>query len=946
MGGGLFVVVLGTTAAILIGRRKHKRAVMLMNARGVRRLSGYPGGHVSMTDADWLNQPRTRTLRGSRRSQFGCAPPYTPIASRESLPRQQQMTRPQRAVTIERCSDAHQLSWPLPRRLTRSNVPMVHMRGHSLSPVNERSSKKPQGPCSPSNGLDVRAPRHSPTDRNRAQRDVTLPTDAHVDSPRSDISANAALALTPKPLFHEKQRSASYGAIPKHADINMRQSGLYVVDSKDMDNHHARLPRSTSLYAQHATNSPPTQPLPPLPLNVAKLRSFHSIKSSNEQRGSGHSLLSGNTSVLDEGGSKCFSQAETDLTSTCMTSPTGLGSVGLGISGDEGFKWEASEITRTASPVEALKKTNVRPQLQTQNSFRASIQQSLPRSGSSGLSLSLLHQSPFRHPPNTNIPQTKDGSAELGMIKLKVHRGLDGNNFARRGASPSSPLSRNPVLKVHKNVQPKRSSAVLQAVSGNQGSPLHDGVKSRPLSVATSDPSQWETEKQLKPGKPSAMKGRVQGHKRNSCVRISNIPVFIPSPRSLQPHVEEQEEPPKKTGAPTFTFGKSLQNPPQLRPPSRLTFDPQLSPTPKPRSTRLQYNRISTTDESPTFSLLNLHNPSDEDSPSLLATPTRRSSNATRHSGVHPNRRRPIFEAPTTSKYVFTTPEEEFPPSPGSEAKTELNLEPVIPDRLQLFNDTEQPKPSATLYPFPSPPHPPPRGPRALPPTKWRRSQSRSPTRVSKSNISGSWTCTAPSRSRDRRGSRDLRRSVIALRRMNSDAQQALMLRKQSDQGTKDALGHGGGGQGRRDGNSGESGKGHKRYLSLGEEEEDIDDGKKAEGFEILESMGVAVDKEDAQGRDRQRSESSLAFERALGDPKDLGGNSTDDALSGNVFDIACSMEDQKRSEREEIAPMWPLEDAGEDARSLCERSLYDENGFLKDGRTSPERAPCAIFQN
>ena len=614
-------MILGTTAAILIGRRKHKRAVMLMNARGVRRLSGYPGGHVSMTDADWLNLPRTRTLRSSRRSQFGYAPPYTPTASRESLPRHQQLTRPQRAVMVDPCSNAHQLSWPLPRRLTRSNVPMVHMRGPSLSPVTERSSQKPQGPCTALNGLEVRAPHQSPNDGNRAQRDVKRPTGAHVDSPRSDISANAALALTPKPLFHEKPRSASYGAIPKHAAISMKQSGLYVVDSKDIDIHHARLPRSTSLYAQHAANTPPTQPLPPLPLNVTKLRSFHSIKSSNEQRGSGHSLLSGNTSVLDEGGSKCFSQFETDRTSTCMTSPTGLGSVGLGISGDEGFKWEASEVTRTASPVEALKKTNVRPQLQTQNSFRASIQQSLPRSGSSGLSLSLLHQSPFRHPPN--MPQTKEGSAEVGMTNLKVRRGLEGNSFARRGVSPSSPLSRNSVINVRKNVQPKRSSAVLQVVSGNHSSPLHDGLKSRPLSIATSDPSQWETEKQLKRGKPSAMKGRVQGHKRNSCVRISNIPVFIPSPKQLQPPAEEQEEPPKKRNPPTFTFGNSLQNPPQLRPPSRLIFDPQISPTPKPRSTRLPQYRTSATDNPPTFSLLNLHNPSSYDSPSPLATPTR-----------------------------------------------------------------------------------------------------------------------------------------------------------------------------------------------------------------------------------------------------------------------------------------------------------------------------------
>ena len=167
------------------------------------------------------------------------------------------------------------------------------------------------------------------------------------------------------------------------------------------------------------------------------------------------------------------------------------------------------------------------------------------------------------------------------------------------------------------------------------------------------------------------------------------------------------------------------------------------------------------------------------------------------------------------------------------------------------------------------------------------------------------------------------------------------MLRKQSDRGSGSGSGISGGAEERRDGSSGESGKGHKRYLSLGEEEEeDVDDRNEAEGFEILENMGTRTEREHAQEKDRQRSESSLAFERALDSPR-LHANFTDDALSGNVFDIACSMEDQRRRERREVASMWPLEDKGENRRSL-----YDEDGFLKDGQRSPERAPRAIYQN
>ena len=175
---------------------------------------------------------------------------------------------------------------------------------------------------------------------------------------------------------------------------------------------------------------------------------------------------------------------------------------------------------------------------------------------------------------------------------------------------------------------------------------------------------------------------------------------------------------------------------------------------------------------------------------------------------------------------------------------------------------------------------------------------------------------------------------------MNSDAQESLMLRKQNNCGSGARSGTASRGEERRDGSSGESGKGHKRYLSLGEEEEDVDDGKEAEGFEILETMGARGDRENAQDRDRQRSESSLAFERALDAPSDPHDTFTNEVLNGNVFGIACSMESQMRAEKREVAPMWPLEEAGGNRRSL-----YDEDGFLKDGQKSPERVSCAIFQ-
>ena len=147
-----------------------------------------------------------------------------------------------------------------------------------------------------------------------------------------------------------------------------------------------------------------------------------------------------------------------------------------------------------------------------------------------------------------------------------------------------------------------------------------------------------------------------------------------------------------------------------------------------------------------------------------------------------------------------------------------------------------------------------------------------------------------------RRGSKDLRKSVIALRRMNSEAQESLLFSQRQIDRDGNVTENGE----RRDGNSGESGKGHKRFLSLGEDEgEEKENG----GFE---DAGLAGDRE----RERERSETSLAFERVLG-----GGGS---AADRNVFGIADEMDLQKgKGER------WS-------------GGLYDENGFLRDGGRSP----------
>ena len=147
----------------------------------------------------------------------------------------------------------------------------------------------------------------------------------------------------------------------------------------------------------------------------------------------------------------------------------------------------------------------------------------------------------------------------------------------------------------------------------------------------------------------------------------------------------------------------------------------------------------------------------------------------------------------------------------------------------------------------------------------------------------------------------------MALRRMNSEAQQSLAYQKCVD----DSRARNGGEKGeKRDGNSGESAKGHKRYLSLGDEGSEA--GDRDEGQETLAMIAASGSSPPATGRrERERSESSLAFERVLGGP----------TANGNVF----AMTDALRRDAEtpdQLHMSWSLRETP--------GSLYDESGFLR----------------
>ncbi|KAI9731987.1 MAG: hypothetical protein M1834_004438 [Cirrosporium novae-zelandiae] len=125
---------------------------------------------------------------------------------------------------------------------------------------------------------------------------------------------------------------------------------------------------------------------------------------------------------------------------------------------------------------------------------------------------------------------------------------------------------------------------VLQNVSGNQVVPAQSQPQRRPATVATGNPFQWDPATQSRRNSAlKGPTGQRKGHKRQNCVRISGMPILL-GPNTFPPTAEEPEDL-SHTPSPTQEAdipGLSLtvhSNHPLPRPPSLTTFNFEVSPT-------------------------------------------------------------------------------------------------------------------------------------------------------------------------------------------------------------------------------------------------------------------------------------------------------------------------------------------------------------------------------
>lgn len=748
-GAAALLVVMGAITIILCRRMKQRKQAARILAAGERRLSGYPGGHFSLTDADVARMPGTRSvLRRPTHSFRGSSRGYDAVTSQECLPRQPILASMSRAVIRDQAASQSTTSgpsWPLPHRLTRSKAtPLVKLRAPSLTPITEKSAKKLRKDRTAA--IEVQP---AGFDEGKKDKDkIQLPMLDSQEGFQSDIFT--ATVLKPKPLFHDKPRSSSAGAM---AQWSKAPVGETTISNREKALLNPRFPRSSSLCSQQPGLAP-EKPMPPLPLNLPVSKRIQIVKSPTElssRRTSGNSLFSGDTYILDDKAFRPFSQADADFTSISLVSHSKVDSKpeGLGIFAGDDVDWKASKFGETSNQHLPVKTIQPHTQAGSRKSLRASVVNSLPRSESSGLSMSLLDHGPSRNTSSASL------STRPAVLSNKSSLGVPGStnrNVARlRGISPASPLRTISVCGNNEDVKSRRvSTSILQAVSGNSGSLLHDQIDKRPCSWTTSNPSPMHYKTSMQPGKPLAMKDRAKGHRSQSPPGISNNQPLLMQAR-FPTHTDAIGAAPSNASClmPSLDLSKNDYFLP--RPPSCITFDPQINPNRNMKS----FPSVGGASYTPTLSMVDLYNLGANSAPELEESAPEGKPSVQGPSGAIPSLQKQVVSHDENARWSVFTPDMDFPlPTPE-----ELDC-----SRPSQLPETFMPSLNSHSFLFPMPP------PSRQPRSSNRRSPSRSPIRGPRAPPTRHYPSKRISKSLHHGSGKDLRKSIMTIRRMNSEA--------------------------------------------------------------------------------------------------------------------------------------------------------------------------------
>ncbi len=309
--------------------------------------------------------------------------------------------------------------------------------------------------------------------------------------------------------------------------------------------------------------------------------------------------------------------------------------------------------------------------------------------------------------------------------------------------SPSSQTARRP------------PDTILRDISGNDLGPLRSRSPPKQSAVVEKNPFGWNSTVAQTVMKPSAMKNspnaKKKGHRRQNCVRISTQATVFGA-YSCPPMIEESEAPSTPTRIPVRRENTLLLKSQDLRPPSPSFFNPEttaVASAPGNVTAKKPLIRVES-QLSPTLSMIRYYGSNRSLSPSRKDFASFSSRLSKHHSGSS------VFSMPTRPSSIQITPKE-------------MTFSFVAQDASppQVLKGLKEPSPP--LEPGSSSMFPPPKMDIMATAPAWRRTGGTiggprsQPTR-------GIRSVRSPS-------ARDLRKSVAALRRMNSEISDLSMRR-------------------------------------------------------------------------------------------------------------------------------------------------------------------------
>lgn len=816
IGGVLFLFCLAAAVVVLSLRIKHRKLLAHTNAAGERRLSRCLGGHLSITDEDVARIPGTgpamRESLGKKRNRRSS---YAPMASREDIehrPGQRKLTpAPTLALNLpanmpfsnvgSSSTDPIPIPWPKSSGLTRANRPPAI----KVKPTTNKEVKKPPGGAGSSNESVHQMNESSiPKELVQSQSPKFTYDSQGFPGVSPDLITFPSPGMKPMPLFHEKQRSISHSMISTLVDSNLPATSLNASQSQQHVGMRTK-PRSVSLTSQEPGIAP-REAIPPLPAEAVAVRRRGSIKAPgmmpnlDDNAGVGTTNPGGGISI-----SNLRPEMNNNMIKLVPPSPAEAPSQYGSLTPNDCPLEDLNVNSMSTDTTEAVQRTLKAP-LDYRRSVRTSLGDSIAGSNSSGLSESLLNNSWSRPASGSSI--MTDMANALAKSGMPLDSGFGSHISVFDFGLPTNP-DQTDVTHVQSNTSPsevrnkRRSPSILQVIAGNEQNPRKRAYRERPLSVKAEN--SFDLTKELPAEK------EITGVKANERQTLSKLPIEIYSiSAQLLPErvvtAPQEDIPSSRSSHQAQSLRRPRVDPPVFCPPSSTKFDPELTPPQRDKAT--PDNSPTTTSYLKTLAKLTGSNDLESSPSSIISTPTRPPEEKRVAPGANPNRQRAIFDSPENIAQ-WPLARQHLTLSLGLRGISDTPKRPSIRRRNDRPNnhtsselqDRSDPKPVSLLYRFPSPPSPtqaprPPPKSQSQPLLHKPRSTTaanpgrRSPLVPRHSPTVNTFDAVKHTSSSAGGGSpgHEMRQSVIALRRMNSEISTVSR-----------------------------AGREHKRYLSLGE---------------------------------------------------------------------------------------------------------------------------------